>query len=111
MLPSTPHVEATFLGTPNGILANAKHGGLFIDCSTIDPNNSKALHGAVAKAGGRMLDAPVSGGVTGAAAGTLTFMVGGEAGALEDARPILMDMGSNIVHCGPAGEAKRLFRI
>lgn len=51
-----------------------------------------------------MIDAPVSGGVGGAAAGTLTFMVGGENDALEDAKPYLYDMGTNVVHCGGAGE-------
>ena len=109
MLPSTPHVESTF-NDAGGLLPTASASGgdssrLFIDCSTIDPVASKALHEATGAAGAnfQMLDAPVSGGVGGAEAGTLTFMVGGEASALEAATPVLNDMGSNIVHCGGAG--------
>lgn len=98
-------MEGTFLDPSTGLLANFPAGksGLFIDCSTIDPNASMAMHKAVADANGRMLDAPVSGGVGGAEAGTLTFMVGGEDGVVEEATPLLMDMGSNVVHCGKAG--------
>ena len=110
MLPSTPHVEGTYKDAGGLLPTAAASGGsddsrLFIDCSTIDPVASKALHGATAAAGAgfRMLDAPVSGGVGGAEAGTLTFMVGGEADALEDAMPLFEAMGSNVVHCGAAG--------
>lgn len=104
MLPSTPHVEGTFLDAPGGLLANMKRPGVnYIDCSTIDPVASKALHGKVAAAGGFMLDAPVSGGVGGAGAGTLTFMVGGEGKVVADNKGLLMDMGTNVVHCGAAG--------
>jgi len=117
MLPSTNHVEATFLEASTGLLANFAPpsaastgggsgdggGGLFIDCSTIDPNFSKKLHESVSSLGHRMLDAPVSGGVGGAEAGTLTFMAGGEASVLEAATPLLMDMGQNVIHCGGAG--------
>lgn len=103
MLPSTPHVESTILGQPTGLLANNSGKALYIDCSTIDPVASKEINAAVSAAGSRMVDAPVSGGVGGAGAGTLTFMVGGEEDALEDAKPVLFDMGTNVIHCGGAG--------
>ena len=109
MLPSTSHVESTFMD-PNGILPTAIAAGgdssrIFIDCSTIDPVASKALHNATEAASTKfqMLDAPVSGGVGGAENGTLTFMVGGNATTVEEATPLLKDMGSNVVHCGGAG--------
>jgi 3-hydroxyisobutyrate dehydrogenase len=87
----------------SGILPAAPTGVLFIDSSTIDVASARAAH-ALAQAAGRIsLDAPVSGGVGGAAAGSLTFMAGGEAGAFARARPILEHMGKKIVHCGGAG--------
>lgn len=111
MLPSTPNVESAFKG-PEGLLANRRtcEGGLFIDCSTIDPVASKALHGEVKAAGGRMLDAPVSGGTAGAEKGTLTFMVGGDDKVIAEATPLLLDMGSTVVHCGggSTGHAAKL---
>jgi 3-hydroxyisobutyrate dehydrogenase len=76
---------------------------LFIDSSTIDVESARAAHEAAAGAGMAALDAPVSGGVGGAEAGTLTFMVGGEAGAFARGRPVLEAMGKRIVHCGTAG--------
>jgi len=102
MVPATQHVSGLLRG-PDGMFANAKKGSLFIDCSTIDPIASKELCAEAKKMGLNMIDAPVSGGVTGAAAGTLTFMVGGTAEDLDSARPALGAMGKNIVHCGPAG--------
>jgi len=102
MLPATKHVQGVLLG-PDGIFENAKTGTIVIDCSTIDPQSSSDLNTAGRAAGMRMLDGPVSGGVTGAAAGTLTFMVGGADGDLAAAEPIFKSMGTNIVHCGPAG--------
>ncbi len=102
MLPAGPQVRAVYLG-PDGIIARAKKGALLIDCSTIDVETARAVAAAAATAGLLMLDAPVSGGVIGAEAATLTFMVGGEAAAFARAEPILQAMGRTIVHAGPAG--------
>jgi 3-hydroxyisobutyrate dehydrogenase len=85
MLPATAHVRGTLTG-PNGVFANTAKGCLIIDSSTIDPLASRDLHKEAQSHGHHMIDAPVSGGVTGAAAGTLTFMVGGSEGDLEKAR-------------------------
>ena len=86
-----------------GVLVAAAPDTLFIDSSTIDVASALAAHTAATKAGMASLDAPVSGGVGGAAAGTLTFMVGGEDAAFARAEPILGVMGKKIVHCGAAG--------
>lgn len=102
MLPATKHVQQTLLG-PDGVFQNAPKGSLIIDSSTIDPIASQEMSKVAASLGHYMIDAPVSGGVTGAAAGTLTFMVGGQKDALEKARPILEAMGKNIIHCGGPG--------
>jgi len=102
MVPNTQHV-VDILRSPDGILANAKPNTLIIDCSTIDPITSAALSKDADAKQMMMLDAPVSGGVTGAAAGTLTFMVGGSNQALEEASPVLSAMGKSIVHCGKPG--------
>jgi 3-hydroxyisobutyrate dehydrogenase len=109
MLPATQHVASTLSG-PNGVLANARPGTLIIDSSTIDPVACKSMHEQVRSAGMRMLDAPVSGGVGGAEAGTLTFMVGGDATDLARGKHLLDLMGKNIVHCGDggAGEVAKL---
>ena len=105
MLPSSPHVRSVYMGEA-GLLAAAVPGTPLIDCSTIDPLTAReAAMDARAKSCG-MLDAPVSGGVAGAEAGTLTFMVGGDARDFEAARPILQAMGKNIVHCGGAGNGQ-----
>ncbi len=85
------------------ILKAAAPGTLFIDSSTIDVMSARAAHEAAALAGCRAVDAPVSGGVGGATAGTLTFMAGGEEAAFAAAEPVLAQMGKKIVHCGPAG--------
>ncbi len=85
------------------VLKKAGPGTLFIDSSTIDVVSARAAHADAAAAGCRAVDAPVSGGVSGAAAGTLTFMVGGDAAAFRAAEPVLAQMGRKIVHCGPAG--------
>jgi len=77
-----------------------------IDCSTIDVETARAVAASAAEAGLQMLDAPVSGGVIGAEAGSLTFMVGGEAAAFARAEPILGAMGKTIVHAGPAGNGQ-----
>ncbi len=86
-----------------GILPVAAQGTLFIDCSTIDVASARAAHTQAGQAGHAVLDAPVSGGVSGAEAGTLTFMAGGEAAAFARAQPVLTVMGSRSVHCGGAG--------
>jgi len=85
------------------VLKSAAPGTLFIDSSTIDVMSARAAHEAAVSAGCRAVDAPVSGGVGGATAGTLTFMAGGDAAAFAAAEPVLAQMGKKIVHCGPAG--------
>ncbi|MFT3663870.1 3-hydroxyisobutyrate dehydrogenase [Piscinibacter sp.] len=102
MLPASRHVEALYLGE-QGLLAKLAAGALVIDCSTIAPASAQKVAQAAAARGVAMIDAPVSGGTAGAAAGTLTFIVGGEAEALERARPALQAMGKNIFHMGAAG--------
>jgi 3-hydroxyisobutyrate dehydrogenase len=105
MLPSSPHVRAVYLGD-NGVLPAAKPGIPLIDCSTIDPLTAREVAMDARAKGCPMIDAPVSGGVGGAEAGTLTFMVGGEAKDYEAAKPILQAMGKNIVHCGGSGNGQ-----
>lgn len=102
MLPASRHVEALYLGD-DGLLPHLAEGTLVIDCSTIAPASAQKVAAAARSRGLAMIDAPVSGGVAGAAAGTLTFIVGGEADALERARPVLQAMGKNIFHMGDAG--------
>jgi 3-hydroxyisobutyrate dehydrogenase len=102
MLPAGPHVRGAYLD-PKGILAHAKPGALLIDCSTIDVDSARAVAAAASDRGFAMIDAPVSGGTGGAAAGTLTFMVGGTEAAVGQATPYLSQMGKTIVHCGGAG--------
>ena len=102
MLPASRHVESLFLGD-DGLLARLAPGTLVIDCSTIAPASAQKVAQAAVARGHAMLDAPVSGGTAGAAAGTLTFIVGGDAAVLERARPVLQAMGKNIFHMGAAG--------
>lgn len=103
MLPASRHVEGLYLDASNGLLPHIPADALVIDCSTIAPATARKVAEAAAKRGLSMIDAPVSGGTAGAAAGTLTFIVGGEAAALERARPILTGMGKNIFHVGANG--------
>ncbi|USG60535.1 3-hydroxyisobutyrate dehydrogenase [Sneathiella marina] len=105
MLPKGDHVRAVYLGDA-GILAAADADTLFIDCSTIDVATAREAATAASAAGMHMVDAPVSGGVGGAAAGSLTFMVGGTSAAFTMAQPILSAMGQNIVHTGGAGNGQ-----
>ena len=105
MLPSGKEVRAVYLG-PGGIVENANAGTLLIDCSTIDVDSARAVAAEAEKKGLLMLDAPVSGGVGGATAGTLTFMVGGSAQAFTRAESILQKMGKTIVHAGGAGNGQ-----
>jgi 3-hydroxyisobutyrate dehydrogenase len=102
MLPSSPHVERAYLGEA-GVAEGLTAGRLCVDMSTIDPGTARRLAARLAGRGARFLDAPVSGGVAGAEDGTLTIMVGGEAGDLDEARPALAAMGQRIVHVGPVG--------
>ena len=99
MLPAGKHVLAAHAD----LLPAAPKGALVIDCSTIDVESAKKAHEAGAAAGVLTLDAPVSGGVGGATAATLTFMCGGSDEAFAKAKPILDNMGKRIVHCGGAG--------
>jgi 3-hydroxyisobutyrate dehydrogenase len=103
MLPAGKHVREVYEGA---VIGAASRGTLFIDCSTIDVDSARVVAAAAAKAGMDMLDAPVSGGTGGAAAGTLTFMVGGSDTAFARARPILQQMGKNIVHAGGSGNGQ-----
>jgi 3-hydroxyisobutyrate dehydrogenase len=105
MLPAGEHVKRVYLGEA-GVLARARKGALLIDCSTIDVAAARETHAAAAKAGMDFVDAPVSGGVGGATAGTLTFMCGGTAEAFGRARPVLEKMGKNIFHAGGAGNGQ-----
>ncbi|MGA9492432.1 MAG: 3-hydroxyisobutyrate dehydrogenase [Mycobacterium sp.] len=85
------------------LLPAVHEGTLFIDSSTISVDDAREVHGLAASHGVAQLDAPVSGGVKGAVAGTLAFMVGGEDDALERARPVLEPMAGKIIHCGATG--------
>jgi 3-hydroxyisobutyrate dehydrogenase len=105
MLPAGQHVRDTYLG-PNGIIENANAGTLLIDSSTIDVETARVVAAAAEKKGLLMIDAPVSGGVGGATAGTLTFMCGGSAQAFARAQSILEKMGKTIVHAGGAGNGQ-----
>jgi len=107
MVPASKEVKEILLNSnsngKSGIINSAKSGSLIIDCSTIDPDVSVELNSIALSKGIAMIDAPVSGGVNGADAGTLTFMVGGSANDVERARPLLEIMGKKIVHCGGPG--------
>jgi 3-hydroxyisobutyrate dehydrogenase len=109
MLPEGAHVRETLAG-PNGVLALARPDTLLVDCSTIDVATAREVAGGAAEKGLAMLDAPVSGGVGGAEAGTLTFMVGGTDEAFGRAEPLLSAMGRTVVHAGGpgAGQAAKI---
>ncbi len=102
MLPAGEHVVSVW----RDVLPVAKKGALFIDCSTIDIASARAAHAMAAEHGIASLDAPVSGGVGGAKAATLTFMVGGSAEAFARGKPVLERMGKRVVHCGEAGNGQ-----
>ena len=105
MLPAGKHVSAVYTAA-DGVIANAPSGALLIDSSTIDVDTAREVSAAAEAAGFPMVDAPVSGGVGGAAAGTLTFMVGGAAQAFAAAKPVLDIMGQNIFHAGGSGNGQ-----
>ena len=101
-LPAARNVKAVYTGE-DGILASAPKGTTFIDCSTIDVDSARAVIAEAEDRGQLMIDSPMSGGVGGATAGTLTFMVGGTQEAFAAARPALEAMGQNIRHAGGPG--------
>mgnify|MGYP001100870855 FL=1 len=105
MLPSGKHVKSVYLGE-EGIIKNSPAGLLLIDSSTIDVESAREVEEVANKSDLKMLDAPVSGGVTGAEAGTLTFMVGGDEGAFEKGKELLDIMGGNVIHAGQAGNGQ-----
>jgi 3-hydroxyisobutyrate dehydrogenase len=105
MLPAREQVREVYLGQ-GGVLASAAPGTLLIDCSTVDVETARAVAAAAAVNELEMLDAPVSGGVTGAQAATLTFMVGGSDKAFARAKLVLEAMGKIIVHAGAAGSGQ-----
>jgi 3-hydroxyisobutyrate dehydrogenase len=105
MLPSSSHVDAAYSGD-GGVLAAAGKGTLCVDMSTIDPAVSRRVAAAAAERGLRFIDAPVSGGVTGATDGTLAIMVGGAAADVATARPALEAMGTNVIHVGAVGSGE-----
>ncbi len=102
MLPGGEQVLSVW----DDIISAARQGTLFIDCSTIDVASARKAHALAAARGIATLDAPVSGGVGGARAATLTFMVGGSAHAFARGKPVLERMGKRIVHCGEAGNGQ-----
>ncbi|MBM3107354.1 MULTISPECIES: 3-hydroxyisobutyrate dehydrogenase [Pseudomonas] len=102
MLPAAAHVRGVYLNE-DGVLAGVRAGTPVVDCSTIDPQTARDVAAAAAKQGVDLADAPVSGGTGGAAAGTLTFMVGASEALFATLQPVLAQMGRNIVHCGEVG--------
>ena len=102
MLPASKHVEGLYLGDA-GLLTHISPATLVIECSTIAPESARKVAHAGQGRGITVVDAPVSGGTAGAAAGTLTFIVGGDDAGFQAAVPYLEKMGKNIFHAGPAG--------
>src|SRR5204863_7066115 len=98
----TPDVEAVLFGG-DGVSAGARSGQLVIDCSTISPSATRDFAQRLGELGVGLVDAPVSGGSEGAQKATLTIFCGGEADAVERARPILAAIGKTITHVGPSG--------
>jgi 3-hydroxyisobutyrate dehydrogenase len=101
-LPTSREVEALLYG-PDGLLAGLRIGTLFLDCTSGDPATSRRIAARLGERGVAFADAPVSGGVSGAVAGTLTVMVGAEPSTFERARPLLGAFGKRIEHMGPVG--------
>ncbi|UZK66122.1 3-hydroxyisobutyrate dehydrogenase [Sphingomonas sp. M1-B02] len=100
MLPAGKHVESVY---QDSLFDHAAPGAILIDCSTIDVATARRVAEAAAARGLVAVDAPVSGGIAAANAGTLTFMVGGSKAGFERAEPFLTDMGKTVIHAGPAG--------
>ena len=105
MLPAGKHVHAVYFDE-DGVLAHTDNGALLIDCSTIAVDEARSAGTQALQKQFRSLDAPVSGGVAAANAGTLTFMVGGESADFQRATPILEAMGKNVFHAGPSGNGQ-----
>ncbi len=105
MLPAPTHVERV-LTAADGVLATIQPGVPIVDCSTIDPASARRLAKRAQAQGNEMADAPVSGGTGGAAAGTLTFMVGASKALFAQIEPVLQTMGRRIVHCGDEGNGQ-----
>ena len=105
MLPTGDDVRKVY-ENEGGVIESVADNTLLIDCSTIDVENAQIVAKKASVRGLQMVDAPVSGRVTGAEAGTLTFMVGGSSEALERSRPLLATMGQNIVHAGKSGSGQ-----
>jgi len=103
MLPAGEHVRTVY---GESVIGRVPAGTLLVDCSTIDVDSARAVAADAEAAGLAMVDAPVSGGVAGASAGTLTFMVGGPAAAFQRAEPLLQAMGRTIVHAGGPGNGQ-----
>lgn len=101
-LPAAAHVKSVYCGE-DGILDAAPKGACFIDCSTIDTASAREVIAEAEERGQMMVDSPMSGGIGGAEAGTLTFMVGGSEAAFSAAKPALEAMGKNIFHAGGPG--------
>jgi 3-hydroxyisobutyrate dehydrogenase len=99
---------ASLLDGPEGLLAGMKSGSVLVDCTSGDPATSRRIAGRLAEQGIGYLDAPVSGGVSGAEKGALTVMVGGDAATLERVMPVLKSFGQKIVHCGEVGAGDAL---
>jgi len=112
MFPSGTHVLDAYRGAAGelGLLAAARPGTMFLDCSTINVDEAREAARLAIEAGHRSVDAPVSGGVVGAQAGTLTFMAGGDDADFEAVKPLLEVMGKRVVHCGRhgAGQAAKI---
>jgi 3-hydroxyisobutyrate dehydrogenase len=99
---TSPDVYSVLDGD-DGLLAGVKRGAVLVDCTSGDPTTSKRIAQRLAESGAEYIDAPVSGGTTGAEKGTLTVMVGGDPKALERAKPVIESFGQKIVHCGAIG--------
>jgi len=105
MVPDTPDVRHVMLG-PDGVIEGAHDGLIAIDMSTISPTATQEIAATLAAKGVRMLDAPVSGGQSGAIAGTLSIMVGGDAAVFKQCEPVFAAMGTRITHIGPHGHGQ-----
>jgi 3-hydroxyisobutyrate dehydrogenase len=105
MLPEGRHVRAVYMDQ-SGVFLSAPTSALLVDCSTIDVETARTVSAAAAARGFAMIDAPVSGGVAGAEAATLTFMVGGSEEAFARAEPVLAQMGKAVIHAGAAGNGQ-----
>jgi 3-hydroxyisobutyrate dehydrogenase len=101
-VPDTPDVEAVVMG-PDGILSSSRPGLIVVDHSTISPAATRKMNEVLSSKGAQLLDAPISGGDTGAKNATLSIMVGGDQAAFDRIKPLLSVMGKTITWCGPSG--------